>query len=267
MILFILSLSPLSAKTYDCFLFFNEIEILKIRFAELDEVVDYFVLVESEETFQGNPKPLYFAENKEQFAPYLDKIIHIVIEKHPPTNNPWDREGFQRNGIKRGSSTANDGDIIMVSDCDEIPRKEVMKVIIKLIARRPDRAFAFILDFFEYQLNRPNPDYFCGSVIAAWKLFDQFDPECFRKLRQTPDTTKIVKGGWHFSSMGGDAMVEMKFNNYSHTEYRGKANIRIKKFHALEIVPINERFPQYIIENEEYLKSIGYIAEYEKKEH
>lgn len=32
---------------YDCFTFFNEIELLEWRLKLLDEVVDYFVIVES----------------------------------------------------------------------------------------------------------------------------------------------------------------------------------------------------------------------------
>lgn len=54
----------LNAKVYDCFPFFNEFELLKIRFDELNDVVDYFVLVESVETQRGNPKPLHFQEKK-----------------------------------------------------------------------------------------------------------------------------------------------------------------------------------------------------------
>ena len=34
-------------KIYDCFIFFNELDILDIRLNTLDKDVDYFVLVES----------------------------------------------------------------------------------------------------------------------------------------------------------------------------------------------------------------------------
>ena len=46
-------------KIYDCFLFFNELDLLEIRLNELDEVVDYFVIVEGESTFQSKPKELF----------------------------------------------------------------------------------------------------------------------------------------------------------------------------------------------------------------
>ena len=51
------------AQIYDCFLFFNELEILDIRLHEMYEHVDKFVLVESVETFRGNLKPLYTASS------------------------------------------------------------------------------------------------------------------------------------------------------------------------------------------------------------
>jgi len=34
-------------KIYDCFRFFNELDLLEIRLDELCDVVDYFVLVEA----------------------------------------------------------------------------------------------------------------------------------------------------------------------------------------------------------------------------
>ena len=43
-------------KIYDCFTFFNELDLLEIRLNELNEVVDYFVLVEATTTHSRKPK-------------------------------------------------------------------------------------------------------------------------------------------------------------------------------------------------------------------
>ena len=40
-------------KIYDCFTFFNEMDLLEIRLNELDPVVDRFVLVEATVTQRG----------------------------------------------------------------------------------------------------------------------------------------------------------------------------------------------------------------------
>jgi hypothetical protein len=49
---------------YDCFIFFNELDLLEIRLNELNNVVDKFVIIEANKTFQNNHKPYYFEENK-----------------------------------------------------------------------------------------------------------------------------------------------------------------------------------------------------------
>ena len=38
---------------YDCFQFFNELDILKIRLNVMNDVVDKFVISEATETFSG----------------------------------------------------------------------------------------------------------------------------------------------------------------------------------------------------------------------
>ena len=43
---------------YDCFQFFNELDILKLRMHVLDDVVDKFVISEATVTFSGEKKPL-----------------------------------------------------------------------------------------------------------------------------------------------------------------------------------------------------------------
>lgn len=115
---------------YDCFTFYNELDLLRVRLHELYDVVDHFVLVEATQTFQGNPKRLYFKENKKAFARYTDKIIHVIVEF--PTGDltsqrftrarhgNWARQYFQRDQIARGLTQAQPDDLIIVSDVDEI---------------------------------------------------------------------------------------------------------------------------------------------------
>jgi len=65
---------------YDCFTFFNELDLLEIRLNVLKDVVDRFVLVEATQTFTGRPKPLYYKENAARFAAFADRIIHVVVD-------------------------------------------------------------------------------------------------------------------------------------------------------------------------------------------
>ena len=60
---------------YDCFPFFNELDILKMRLEIMDPIVDKFVIEEAAYTFSSEPKPLYFQENKEMFKKWEHKTL------------------------------------------------------------------------------------------------------------------------------------------------------------------------------------------------
>jgi len=95
---------------YDCFTFFNELDLLELRLHELSHVVDHFVLVEATHTHSNQPKLLYFEENKDRFREFLPKIIHIVVDDSP--QNPEDRwawDSFQRDAIMRGIKDCKPG--------------------------------------------------------------------------------------------------------------------------------------------------------------
>ena len=111
---------------YDCFTFFNELDLLEIRLNTLNDYVDYFVLVEATKTFTGKDKPLYYNENKERFKQFENKIIHIIVDTYPDSTNPWVLENHQRNSIANGFANCKDNDIILISDLDEIPRPELI---------------------------------------------------------------------------------------------------------------------------------------------
>src|SRR5712692_10307059 len=111
---------------YDCFPFFNELDLLEIRLSELAGVVDRFVLVESTRTHTNQPKPLYYHENRTRYSQFSSKIVHIVVEDMPGGENAWVRENHQRNCIIRGLSGCGDDDTILVSDVDEIPRATIV---------------------------------------------------------------------------------------------------------------------------------------------
>ncbi|MBO6167304.1 MAG: hypothetical protein J6P13_03005 [Kiritimatiellae bacterium] len=113
---------------YDCFSFFNELDILEIRLNALKDVVDRFVLVEAVKTHSGQPKKLYFEENKDRYKPFLDKIIHVIVdnephlpEKCPKLTAAWAYENHQRNVIVRGLARIGADDVLLISDLDKIP--------------------------------------------------------------------------------------------------------------------------------------------------
>ena len=63
-------------KVLDAVLMSSELDLLEIRMNELDSVVDYFLIVESNATFTGLPKETYFAFNHDRFSKFQHKIVY-----------------------------------------------------------------------------------------------------------------------------------------------------------------------------------------------
>lgn len=55
-------------RVFDAIIFSNELDLVEIRWNELKPYVTKFVIIESNSTFTGIPKPLYFASNHDRFA-------------------------------------------------------------------------------------------------------------------------------------------------------------------------------------------------------
>lgn len=225
---------------YDCFIFFNELDLLEIRLNELNKVVDKFVLIEANKTFQNNHKPYYFEENKERFSPFLDKIIHIKLDKYPlfiPIINPftpWKLEFFQRNSIVKGLVNCKPEDIVLISDVDEIPKASVLK---EMLAKGIDQIYGLKMDMYMYFLNNQliydggssmtieqskDGIWHCTAVLP-YKLLKQ-KPNRLRKIimrtRRRGEVFKIIpNAGWHFTYLGGVKNIIKKLEAFSHTEF------------------------------------------------
>ena len=106
-------------KIYDCFSYLDEDLLLDLRLNVLNKYVDFFVIVEGNKTWQNNPKKFRF--DIDNFKKFKDKIIYIPVNDMPDGNNPYLRENFQRNCITRGLDKAQQDDLILISDLDEIP--------------------------------------------------------------------------------------------------------------------------------------------------
>jgi hypothetical protein len=125
------------ARIVEGFPFFMELDILEMRLHELDSVVDAHILCESKYTQKGDPKRLYFEEHKHEarFAPFLHKIVHIIVDDAPPegSREGWQNEHLVRNAIARGFEQLpfdpKPDDILIISDVDEIPRREAVEFL------------------------------------------------------------------------------------------------------------------------------------------
>lgn len=263
---------------YDCFTFFNELDLLEIRLRELAGTVDTFVLVEADKTFTGKPKELYFEKNKKRFAEFQDKIIHVVVRDMPAApQDAWEMEHYQRNAIMRGLHQCQPDDYVIISDVDEIPSAEAIKGFSGRLGILDQR-------LFYYKLN-------CLCVTGSWQrsvivrkaLLSS--PQAARNMatdmKQLLQTPLIANGGWHFSYLGDEDTIQNKINSFSHQEYNREEYNKLSSIaqkssegldlfgrsdHVFRFVPIDKSFPQVIFKNPaRYAKMIHPLTEAEKK--
>jgi beta-1,4-mannosyl-glycoprotein beta-1,4-N-acetylglucosaminyltransferase len=220
---------------YDCFQYFNEDHVLDLRFNILNEKVDYFIVSESTKTHQGKEKKLNF--NINNFSKFKHKIKYIVADYQEKINfeNHIGGESLieqhQRNSLCRGLAEANDNDLIILSDSDEIPD------LTKLNQVKPNTKFtAFSQMMFMYKLNLKNlnESNWIGSKMSLKKNF--LMPQKLRNLkfkdypfwRFDKAKMQIIKGGWHFSFLQKPSDIAKKIRSYSHGEFN-KNNITDEK--------------------------------------
>ena len=218
----------------DAFTFFNELDILEWRLAELYPVVDQFVLVEATHTHKGEPKPLYYGENRQRFARWFDKIRHVVVADLPGGDTQaaiWRREIGQRQAILQGLVDLPDDTIILVSDLDEIPRREIIGAIRE---QGMDDGAIYTLEqtLFYYNFNT-----YCTSLrwngTRATHLGNAraLTPDGVRweglrpRSSEYPQHRRVINAGWHLSYFGDVAHIQKKMQSFLHQELVNEATL------------------------------------------
>ena len=229
-------------KIYDCFMYFDEEVVVDVRLHALNEFVDYFVIVESSFTHKGDPRELKF--NHKKFEKFKDKIIYIVDEQmYSETEelktedseeeksrksifNAAYRENGQRNLIMKGLEGANDEDLILISDVDEIPKLSDLN-----FKNVNEKIILFKQDMFYYKFNLHLPNLIWTGTKGCKKK-NLITPQWLRNIKdrkysffridtffsKTKFTSiKIVSdGGWHFSNIKTPKEIEFKLRSYLH---------------------------------------------------
>lgn len=270
---------------YDCFSFYNELDLLEIRLNVLNDVVDKFVLAEATQTHTGKPKPLYFNENKARYSAFADKIRHVIVDDFPSPPEgytlrqaSWMRENWQRNALVRGLVGASPKDLILISDLDEIPSPES---VVKAAKRKG--VVQFNQWFFNFYLNYLNYVRPFWPGTKALRYSDLMDPKTYygmkdveyvdKAVNSVPSLTKIRyrrgdsaigKAGWHFSYLGGAEAVLEKSKSIAHVEYvtaDTNTSSAVEKIinAGLDVtgcgyrffpMKFDSRYPKYLLENQ-----------------
>lgn len=203
----------------DSFIFYNEIDLLEARLYELFDVVDYFIIVEGTKTHTGLDKNLYFKENINKFEKYLSKIIHLIANDFPITNNAWDREKYQRDYIDIGFKSLNlsADDIVMISDVDEIISSDLIKKIKSHeIDILDDNIYSLEMILYYYSLEYSTHRKWQHPKLLKYSKYLHYNsPD---SIRYVNPNSIIVDAGWHISYYGDDNFIIKKLESYSETQ-------------------------------------------------
>ncbi|OUM62901.1 glycosyltransferase family 17 protein [Piromyces sp. E2] len=74
---------PRRRRLFSFILFNSEFDLLDLYITEYYEIIDYFVIYESNSTFNGNPKPLYFTRallETDRYEKFKDKLIPLPLK-------------------------------------------------------------------------------------------------------------------------------------------------------------------------------------------
>ena len=246
-------------KIFDCFMYFDEEQVLDLRLNVLYQNVDYFVIVESTYNHKGEKRNLLF--NSKKFEKFSDKIIYLVYDKIPQlvepikeTDNEKEKDGkyimnalyrenAQRDFILEGLKSAKKDDLILISDVDEIPKLSSVN-----LNQIKNEIILFKQDMFYYKYNLSLPN-FKWTGTKAVKRKNLVSPQWLRNVkdRKYPfyridtffsdkkyiDIKIINDGGWHFSNIKSPEMIEHKLRSYLHHREFDQVSLSIKEINEL----------------------------------
>jgi len=215
----------------DSFQFFNERELVELRVKYLNEVVDYFVVIEADITHQGKKKDWNFPDIlKNELKEFSKKIQYhqLKIDTEKIKNeesfiiedlkgdDAWRIENFQRNYTKTVCKKFSDNDILIISDVDEIPSKEKLKFILSSDFKKIS-PIAMEQHLFHIDCNYLRKESWRGSIVTTIKICNAYSPHQFRRYRNK--ISHFTDSGWSFSSFGGVKKIKEKFEAFAHKEY------------------------------------------------
>ena len=239
-------------KIFDCTTFYNEKMMMDVRFNILNEYVSKFIVVESLYSHSGEKKKLNFDIN--DYPKFKEKIKYIVIENEPEgilqeedknkhlaykRLNSIKRIEQSYNHMSKGIEDANDEDLIMLSDNDEIPNLNSSQ-----FNKSQKDIILFKQLFFYFKFNLLYDRMFwIGTKACKKKKLKSLSWLRNIKLKKYPfwrlDTlfseTKqinldiIEDGGWHFTNLKTAEEMYEKFMNFGHHDEFRLSDLTVEK--------------------------------------
>lgn len=211
---------------FDCFLYFNEKELLELRVNMLKDIVDGFIITDANRTFKGDPKPFTCIETIRELGlpEEMIQVLHVELPSPEDIPDPWVRERAQRDALGVGMRMTPPDSVFFFSDVDEIPKPDALLQAVELAKEDPSRCVRLSMPMFygRADLRVVNPDgdpmqapnnWTCGTVV----LYEHLN-ETPSQIRSNPNGIVVgdCDAGWHFSWMGSADRLKTKITSFSH---------------------------------------------------
>ena len=235
-------------RIFDCTTFYSEHLMLDVRFHILNEKVNKFIVVESLFSHSGKPKKLNF--DIKNYQKFKDKINYIIIENEPEgliVNQNLSSAEKRLNSLKRVEQSydymakslndAEDNDLIILSDNDEIPNLNSKQF---LNSKKNTFIFEQLFFYYKFNLHYDLMNWFGSKACRKKKLislpwlrnlknkqypFWRFDT-LFSKTKY--NNLEIIKdGGWHFTNLMTAEKLYEKMSNFGHHNEFDESGLKI----------------------------------------
>ena len=240
-------------------MYFDEDLLLDLRLNTLNKYVKKFIITEATYTHNGSKKKLKFDINN--FQKFKDKITYLIVDTPPPNIldledgetkekrgeklilNGMARDYFQREKLNLGLNDANDDDLILISDLDEIPNLSSLN-----FNEIHNKILIFEQKMFYYKLNLLYEDYkWFGTKGIIKKKF--ISPQWLRNIKSKnyskwrldilfskkkySNLQFIKNGGWHFTCLKSPEELEKKLQNFAHHYEFEESGLKIEDLRKL----------------------------------
>jgi len=204
-------------KVFDTFIYSGEKDVLIARISQLKNHVDHFVIIESKSTFSGRLRQVDKSTRNKILEEYGNRIRWLIANELQ-RENAWEREAWQRQLIVGELSDIALGDLILLSDVDEIPSKEF---ILRLRDLVPGEVLIAQMKLLRYCAHMESDEYWHGTIAVRFdgKFLDLQALRMQVVRYRLEDKSRIVlDGGVHLTAFLSPAQFRKKIKSFSHTE-------------------------------------------------
>lgn len=207
-------------KIIDVVVVNDELDMLESRIKYLYDVVDHFIVIESNYTHSGVPKKLNVKENVDRFSKYFPKIQikTFSVNSNFDFTDSWKLEVAQRNSVLIFTDEYSDDDMMIISDVDEIPNKNIFDSIKQNVRDRDVVKLSQTMFYYNLKNRLVSYPIWGASYVAKKKIIKTHSANKIRLNYELP-VHSMSDGGWHLTYFMSAEQIQNKIKSFAHSEF------------------------------------------------